>query len=310
MNKKRKNLSNRKDRVKNKITTSFRDEFIEHQGATVTYIVLRALIILVLISSILNKKYENTLLCILALIQFSLPTIIEKHLHITIPSTLEIIVLVFIFAAFILGEIAEFYVYITGWDTILHTTNGFLCGAIGLSLFDLLNDTEKIEFKLSPFYLVLCAFCFSMTVGILWEFFEFSQDMFWGKDMQKDTIIHTINSVALLPGGALTSIKNIHHVVIDGVPLKIDGYLDIGLIDTMKDLFVNFIGAVVFSVYGYFYEKAKGQKNTWVEKLMPTQMDEQRIKELNELKKEKERLKLINDEKKKRKNRYKNKQRS
>ena len=299
----------RNNRVKNRIITSFKDDLIEHQGAAITYIVLRALVILVLVLAILNKKYENVLLCILALILFSLPTIIEKHLHITIPSTLEIIVLIFIFAAAILGEIAEFYVYVSGWDTILHTINGFLCGALGLSLFDLLNDTEKIEFKLSPFYLVLCAFCFSMTVGIFWEFFEFFQDMFLGKDMQKDTIIHTIHTVALASGGAMTTIKNIHSVSINGVPLNIDGYLDIGLIDTIKDLFVNFIGAFVFSVYGFFYEKAKGKKNVWVEKLMPTQMVDERIQVLNGLKKKKDRLKLINGNKKKQRNNHSKKKR-
>ncbi|MBK5200813.1 MAG: hypothetical protein JJE21_04670, partial [Spirochaetaceae bacterium] len=188
-------------------------------------------------------------------------------------------------------EIGGFYIYFHGWDTVLHTLNGFLCAAIGLSLFDLLNNTDKFEFKLSPFFLVLVAFCFSMTVGVLWEIFEFFQDFYFGNDMQKDTIIHNINSTLLSNGNSIINLSNIKDVIIDGKPFGIDGYLDIGLIDTMKDLFVNFIGAIIFSIFGYFYEKKKGKTNTWVENLMPYHMEEERVEELNTVKEDKDKKK-------------------
>ena len=179
---------------------------------------------------------------------------------------MEIIILLFIFAAEILGELASFYVRVPNWDTMLHTVNGFLCAAIGFALVDMLNRNERFSFELSPVYLALVAFCFSMTVGVLWEFFEFAADRFVGLDMQKDTVVKAIGSVSLDPSmsNKVIHIKDIADVVIvhsDGSTqaLGLGGYLDIGLYDTMKDLFVNFIGAVVFSFIGFFYVKQQGK---------------------------------------------------
>lgn len=276
-----------KKSVRERFFSHFKQQYNTHKGATLTYLILRSFVILVMVLAFLNRNYENALLCILSLILFLTPTLIEQKLHIEIPSLLESIILVFIFASAILGEIAGFYIYIPGWDTVLHTLNGFLCAAIGLSLFDLINDTEKFEFKLSPFFLVIVAFCFSMSVGVLWEFFEFFQDFYLGNDMQKDTVIHNINSVLLSNDNSIVNISNIKQVIIDNKALSIDGYLDIGLIDTMKDLFVNFLGAITFSIFGYFYEKKKGKTNVWVENLMPYHMEEERIEELKVLKKNK-----------------------
>ena len=96
--------------------------------------------------------------------------------------------LLFIFSAEILGEISSFYVLFPFWDTTLHTLNGFLAAAIGFSLVDLLNRSDRVKFDLSPLFLSITAFCFSMTIGVLWEFFEFAMDQFFALDMQKDTI--------------------------------------------------------------------------------------------------------------------------
>lgn len=229
------------------------------------YFLLRLSVILVMIAQVFNRNFENVFLCVLTLILFTVPTILERRLKIDIPNTLEIIILLFIYAAEILGEIQAFYVYIPNWDTMLHTMNGFLCAAIGFSLLDILNRNEKVKFSLSPLYLAIVAFCFSMTVGVLWEFFEATIDHFLLLDMQKDTIVNTIGSVMLAPDGSNHPqvIKDIADVIIvhsDGTQqaLGLGGYLDIGLLDTMKDLFVNFIGAVVFSIIGYFYVKQRG----------------------------------------------------
>ena len=122
---------------------------------------------------------------------------------------------------------------------------------------------EQIESQmqgLSPLYLAIVAFCFSMTIGVLWEFFEFSVDRLFHMDMQKDTIVHTISSVMLDPTNKNIpiTIDNITSVAVNGQDLGFNGYLDIGLYDTMEDLFVNFIGALTFSVFGYFYIKHRG----------------------------------------------------
>ena len=226
---------------------------------TVIYLVLRALVIATLVLQFLNGNFENVFLCGLTLVLFTLPTVIERRIKIDLPDTLEIIILLFIFAAEILGEIQAYYTIFKGWDTMLHTLNGFLCAAIGFSLVDLLNRNERFSLSLSPAFMSIVAFCFSMTIGVLWEFFECGMDQLLLLDMQKDAVVHEISSVMLDPAGRNTPtvIRGITDVIVvangEEISLGLGGYLDIGLLDTMKDLFVNFIGAAVFYRIGYFY---------------------------------------------------------
>lgn len=227
------------------------------------YVILRMLVILSMIGQIFLKNWDNVFLCVLTLILFTIPYIINKKFEISLPNTLEIIIFLFIFSAEILGEIQNFYGIFKYWDTILHTLNGFLCAAIGFSLIDILNKNQKLHFNLSPIFVALVAFCFSMTVGILWEFFEFSADTFVKTDMQKDRILTSISSVKLNSDNKNVPIilNNIDKTIIysknsDDEPIVTvieNGYLDVGIIDTMKDLFVNFIGAFVFSILGLLY---------------------------------------------------------
>lgn len=141
--------------------------------------------------------------------------------------------------------------------------NGFLCAAIGFSLVDIMNRQSRLKFDMSPLFMAITAFCFSMTIGVLWEFFEFGMDYIWGLDMQKDTVIHSIHSTMLDPENKnhCVEIADIQDVVIHGESMGLGGYLDIGLIDTMCDLMVNFLGAVIFSVMGYFYIKRRDSKS-------------------------------------------------
>ena len=243
----------------------------ENKRSLKVYIILRALVIAVMIRQCFLGNFENVFMCGLTLILMLIPSFVQVTFRIELPTALEIIILMFIFSAEILVEVNEFYIKIPGWDTLLHTLNGFLAAAIGFSLVNLLNNDDRLTFNLSPFFVAIVSFCFSMTIGILWEFFEFSMDWFFATDMQKDTVVHTINSVMLNPNGVNVPehIKNITDVTVNGVELGLGGYLDIGLIDTMKDLFVNFIGAVVFSVIGYFYSKHQN-KNSIAKKLIPS----------------------------------------
>ena len=228
------------------------------------YLILRLMVILVMIRAAIRKDHESVFVCALTLILFLLPSIIQRKLRIEFPSTLEIIMLLFIFAAEILGEISSFYTLVPIWDTMLHVTNGFLCAAAGFALVDMLNRSERFSIRLSPVFLAVVAFCFSMTVGVLWEFYEYAADTLVGVDMQKDAVIHSINSVALDPHGLnknvrINDIVGVSVHLADGTQnrLPVHGYLDVGRNDTMEDLFVNFIGALVFSVIGYFYVKNK-----------------------------------------------------
>ena len=241
----------------------------------IVYLVLRLIVLATLVSSVIRGEYESAFICLLVLVLFMLPFFIQQNFGIELPSTLEIIILLFIFAAEILGELECYFITFPYWDSMLHTTTGFLCAATGFALIDILNRNSRIKFELSPIYVALAAFCFSMTVGVLWEFFEFGMDRLFHMDMQKDTVVSSITSVMLDPTNKNipVTIDGITSVTVNGQELGFGGYLDIGLYDTMADLFVNFIGAVVFSTIGYFYIKHRG-KGKLAKAFIPTITEE------------------------------------
>ncbi len=233
----------------------------QHKAVFAVYLVLRFIVVALLILELVQKQYESAFICVLVLVLFALPAFVQKNLGIQLPSTLEILILLFIFAAEILGELQSYYIHFAYWDTILHTTNGFVCAAFGFSLVDILCRNKQEKFRLSPVFMAVVAFCFSMTVGVLWEFFEYGMDRFAHTDMQKDTVIHSITTVELdeTQSNKAVTIDGITSVVINGQDLGLGGYLDIGLQDTMEDLMVNFVGAVVFCFFGFFYIKYRGR---------------------------------------------------
>ncbi len=227
---------------------------------TTIELILYVLVTVSIVRQFFLGNYQNMFLGVLTLVLFSLPKIIEKRLAVSIPVGLETVILIFIFSAEILGEINAFYVKIPIWDTVLHTTNGFLMAAIGFSLIDIFNRSERFSLKMSPYFVAFTAFCFSMTVGVLWEFFEFGMDMVFATDMQKDWIVSSVNTVMLDTTLSNTVVSvPIDTVLVNGLDWGLGGYLDIGLIDTMKDLIVNFIGAVIFSIVGIVYLKQRGK---------------------------------------------------
>ena len=248
-------------------------EFYKHESKSTlfVYLLLRFLIIACMVLEGLKGNWGNVFLCIFTLFLYLIPYFVDKKLNINLPTVMDIIIFLFIFSSEILGEIQNFYGIIPHWDTLLHTLNGFLCAAIGFSLVDILNNSERFHLNLSPIFVTIVAFCFSMTVGVLWEFFEYGADCIVRTDMQKDRIVQSISSVELHPEG-----KNIP-IVLNNIDKTIiyshdknnnllettipNGYLDIGIIDTMKDLIVNFIGAIVFSLFGFFYIKNRDENN-------------------------------------------------
>ena len=255
------------------------DALRRKRAVAAVYVLLRFLVILTMVAQFFNGNYESVFLCLLTLVLFLLPTILERALMVDLPNTLEVIILLFIFAAEILGEISAFYTTFQGWDTILHTLNGFLCAAIGFALVDLCNRHERVSLSLSPVYMAIVAFCFSMTIGVLWEFFECTMDQLFLLDMQKDAVVQNISSVMLDPTGGNNPvvIRDIADVIVvtgagEEIALGLGGYLDIGILDTMKDLAVNFVGAVVFSVSGYFYVKNRG-KGGFASRFIPRVVD-------------------------------------
>ena len=242
---------------------------------SILHIVLSVIVLLVLVARFLRADYHSVFLCLLTLLLFNIPQFANKFFKVTLPRELEVVILLFIFAAEILGEIGNFYNQITWWDTMLHTINGFLMAAIGFALIDILNNSPKFHINLSPVFVAVVAFCISMTIGVFWEFFEFGMDMLTGTDMQKDRFITSLASVTLNPDGlndpvAFSQITSTDLHFQNGKELCTisGGYLDIGIIDTMKDLIVNCIGATVFSTIGYFYLIGRN-KGVFASKFIP-----------------------------------------
>lgn len=238
-------------------------------GRGAVYVVIRAATAAVLANSLMRGQWENAVTCLMTLGLLMIPSFLERRLKIGLPGAMEILMVVFVFAANILGEISAFYEKIPLLDSALHTVNGFICAGVGFGLIDILNRDKRVRVNLSPLFVVLFSFCFSMTVGTVWEFFEFTMDAMFGRDMQKDTVINAVHSHFLAQNGGKPAIDNISETAVNGQRLGINGYLDIGLIDTMKDLLVNFAGAAVFNTAGYFYLIGRKKHTAFIRNFIP-----------------------------------------
>lgn len=226
-----------------------------------TCLILNFLVVVTMLHAAVQNNWGNVFTCIKVLLLFIIPSLLEKILKVELSAILFVTVQLFIFASMILGEVQAFYIKFSYWDTMLHTINGFLFAALGFILLNIIDSQNKSNRStIKTIHLVFVAFCFSMTVGIIWEFYEFFMDSFFDRDMQKDTIIHTINSMKINESThALTVFSNINDVTINGQNLDINGYLDIGLYDTMSDLFVNLVGALIFCLLVIFEHKASSR---------------------------------------------------
>lgn len=236
---------------------------------TAVYVIVRAVTAAVLVYSLSRRQWENAGTCVMTLALLMIPSFLERRLQIGLPGAMESLMIFFVFAANILGEISAFYQKLPLLDSALHTVNGFICAGVGFGLIDILNRSCRVKLSLSPLFVVLFSFCFSMTAGTVWEFFEFAMDSFFGRDMQKDALVTSIRSHLLSQDGGAVSIENIRSTAVNGVGLGIDGYLDIGLIDTMKDLLVNFAGAAVFNAAGFFYLKGRKKHTAFIKGFIP-----------------------------------------
>lgn len=248
-----------------------------NHNVVLVYVIFRSIAAFMLFNQILMQRWGNVFILVLTLALFAVPLLVERWFSIEIPGMLEIIIIVFIFSSTILGELSNFYGYFKFWDTALHTLNGFLAAGVGFSLVYLLNKNAE-GMKLSPLFLAIVTFCFSMTVGVLWEFLEYSADRWVNQDMQKDRVVEQINSVSIgKEKNEIYHIENIQRTVVEwedeakkSYQTVIDnGYLDIGIVDTMKDLFVNLVGAIVFSVFGYYYTQHDQKKFRFIRGFIP-----------------------------------------
>ena len=191
-----------------------------------------------------HREYSHISTCAITAILIWLPVMGEYILQFRMGKAFHLLTQLYVLLPMI-GEAYKLYYTTQWWDKLLHMWGGFTFAAFGFYLFAVMTDLQDSR-KLAG---ILFAFCFSMTVSVLWEFFEFAVDTFLYMDMQSDTVVHRITSYHLdaIPGVRGT-VDNILQVTANGKILPVDGYLDIGLIDTMHDLIADAAGALAFAV--------------------------------------------------------------
>lgn len=188
-----------------------------------------------IILSIFQKQWEVLVSGFFTIILFMLPSLYSKKKNISIPPVFQIVILLFIFASMYLGEIHDYFYKYAWWDSMLHSVSAIILSYIGFLLIFTLNRDKNIHMRLSPFFIALFTFCFALTIGTLWEIFEFAVDALFGANMQKA--------------------RNLEEIY---------GVFDtrLGVIDTMRDLIVDSIGALLVSVIAYYYSKKKMVKES------------------------------------------------
>jgi hypothetical protein len=159
-----------------------------------------------MVVSFFTQNWLNLFIAILTLILTFLPFIIARRNHISLPPSFQVIILIFIFAAQYLGELKAYYYKFWWWDLMLHTFSGVILGFIGFILVYILNKEEKVNVVLSPFFMSLFAFTFALSVGALWEIYEFSVDSILGLNMQKSGLVDTMWDLIVDSIGALFTV--------------------------------------------------------------------------------------------------------
>lgn len=173
--------------------------------------------------------------CVLGIVVLLLPGALLRRFHISVPSGMAILYILFLYCAIYLGEVRSFYYAVPHWDTILHAFSGGMLGALGFSVVNFLN--RRTEFvQLSPAFVALFAFFFAVSLGVVWEIYEFTVDGVLGLNMQK----YAADGGAMLVGRA-------------------------ALLDTMKDLITDVIGAGAMALVGFFSLR---DNRGWLDKLL------------------------------------------
>lgn len=205
-----------------------------------------AFVVFTILWLVVREQYGRLPMAVVTLLLVAAPLVMERLLgvHIALP--------VFIFTLLyavgpMLGFCYNLYYHVPWWDKMLHIFGGVAFALLGLFLFEKFADPQRVRRWMT----VVFALCFSMAVAVGWEFFEYGMDTLFGMDMQDDTVITEITSYLLdgAPGEA-GSIRDITAVTVNGKPLPVRGYIDIGLNDTMWDMLLETLGTLV--VVGWY----------------------------------------------------------
>ena len=179
---------------------------------------LQLLLVIGLVLFLLRRNWENVFLTSVVIALTLVPAFLFRRYRVIIPPEFQLISALFVFLSLFLGSALDCYYHFWWWDLVLHTASGFLLGIIGFITLYVLNQTDRLPPEMKPAFRCFFGFTFAVTLGVLWEIYEFAMDRFWPAfDMQS------------------TGTR---------------------VVDTMKDLIVDTIGAMVVALMGYGYLKS------------------------------------------------------
>jgi hypothetical protein len=166
-------------------------------------LILKAILLVGFVLSLVQGRFLHAVTTLGIIIVTLLPVVLSRRFDVRIPPEIEVLAVIFVYAALFLGEVQDFYTRYWWWDVVLHGSAGFLLGILGLLLVHVLNETEHVEFYMRPRFVALFAFMFAVGMGALWEIFEFGMDQIFGLNMQKSGLEDTMWDLIVDTGGAL-----------------------------------------------------------------------------------------------------------
>lgn len=203
-------------------------------------ILMRVVVIFYLIIGIIKWNTTTVVAALLSLVLMTITSYLKKKLN--LDKKLELLIYIFIITTEVLGQIYHFYTRVPIFDIIIHTYSSFVISYIALIIIK--------KHKLPKIITILFIFSFAMMCESIWEIFEFGTDHLLKTDMQKDTIINEITSYYLSENGDTPTTMVVDNVVVNNISFtdKYNGYLDIGLYDTISDMSCALVGALIFII--------------------------------------------------------------
>lgn len=156
---------------------------------------IKLILIIAIISAIFTKQYITLFFSILTLFLGVLPSLLQKNYKINLPLEFELIILIFIFSTLYLGEVSGYYEIYWWWDIMLHTLSGIIIGMIGFLIVYILNSQKKIHLHLTPIFIAIITFSFAVSIGVIWEIFEYFMDIIFGLNMQRSGLVDTMGDL-------------------------------------------------------------------------------------------------------------------
>lgn len=214
-------------------------------GEKLTFCVVSLLSLIALVYCAARGDILNISICLTVIASMFVPRLLEWLFQIRFTQGMRITIMLFIAVGCLGGSILEFYTRFSQWDTVLHLGCGFGMALVGYFLPDVLN--HRASGAIHTGYRILSAFVFALAAAAFWELFEYSADRIFGTDMQADAVIHVLHSKFLGPSPyTVETMPDIREVTVNGQELGLGGWLEIGLYDTMHDIFANAAGALAY----------------------------------------------------------------